>query len=121
MDSDKNYSSAPLNRTKKRIIKEIKSVNGYVWVTKGREIENYISLQKFLELKSLPLVSKFDSIFDYMIKIKKKTGKKYYSNKVLLAENIRAYIFKENYLNSLDLALQLKSITTTIKKWNGVK
>lgn len=124
MDSDKNYLNAPLNKTKKRIIQEIKSVKGHVWVTKGREVENYIpleSLQNYLDLKSQPSISKFDSVFDYLIKIKKKIGKKYSTKKVLFAENIREFITKENYLNDHDLEIQLKSITNAIKKWNGMK
>ena len=48
-------------------------------------------------------------------------GKKYSTNKVLFAENIREYITKENYLNSHDLKIQLKSITDAINKWNGIE
>ncbi len=124
MDSDKNYISAPLNTTKKRMIDEIKSVNGFVWVTKGREVENYIpleALQKLLELNSLPSVSQFDSVLDYLVKVKKKIGKKYSANKVLFAEVMREFITKDNYLNSYDLEPQLKSITATIKKWNSIR
>lgn len=123
MDSDKRYLTAPLNDTKKRIIKEIKPVNGYVWVTKGREIENYIpneSLKTFLDLKSLPAVSQFESVRDYMVKVKKKIGKKYYVNKVLLAEDIRQFITNGNFISNYDLEIQLKTIITHIKKWNGI-
>ena len=43
IDSDKTYPNKPLNATKKRIKEEFSSVGGYCWITKGNEIENYIS------------------------------------------------------------------------------
>lgn len=42
VDSDKTYYQTPLNKTKNRIIKNFEENKGFVWVTKGREIENYI-------------------------------------------------------------------------------
>jgi hypothetical protein len=41
MDSDKRSAYAKINDTKKRLMTEF-SVGGLAWVTKGREIENYI-------------------------------------------------------------------------------
>jgi hypothetical protein len=42
IDSDKSHRGDRLNNTKKRIISEFSAGSGVVWVTKGREIENYI-------------------------------------------------------------------------------
>ena len=42
MDSDKKAQQTPLNANKDRIIEEFNTINGVSWVTKGREIENYI-------------------------------------------------------------------------------
>lgn len=42
IDSDKTSAHAPLNATKRRIASEFSSGAGIAWVTKGREIENYI-------------------------------------------------------------------------------
>ncbi|WP_136253303.1 AAA family ATPase [Onishia niordana] len=42
MDSDKRKAEDDINSTKKRIVKELGEVGGVAWVTKGREIENYI-------------------------------------------------------------------------------
>ena len=42
MDSDKATSRSPVNATKLRIKKELEGHGGIVWITKGREIENYI-------------------------------------------------------------------------------
>ncbi|MCD4720522.1 MAG: ATP-binding protein [Desulfobacula sp.] len=42
-DSDKSSSKKHLNLTKKRLRKEFNRGPGFTWVTKGREIENYIN------------------------------------------------------------------------------
>ena len=42
MDSDKRHARTRLNSTKIRIQGEIKQFGGFVWITKGREIENYV-------------------------------------------------------------------------------
>lgn len=42
MDSDKSNSRASINATKKRILDELSESPGIAWVTKGREIENYV-------------------------------------------------------------------------------
>ncbi len=42
IDSDKKSKRALLNSTKTRIINEFADARGMAWVTKGREIENYI-------------------------------------------------------------------------------
>jgi energy-coupling factor transporter ATP-binding protein EcfA2 len=43
MDSDKRNSRSQINDTKKRIIAEFESKQAFFWVTKGREIENYVA------------------------------------------------------------------------------
>lgn len=42
MDSDKRILHAHLNETKRRIRDQFTDGSGFAWVTKGREIENYI-------------------------------------------------------------------------------
>jgi predicted ATPase len=42
MDSDKKSAHSPVNDTKKRLREEFASGEGVCWITKGREIENYI-------------------------------------------------------------------------------
>jgi len=42
MDSDRKTADAPINGTKQRVAGEVEKVAGYVWVTNGREIENYL-------------------------------------------------------------------------------
>lgn len=49
IDSDKPDESAPLNATKMRLQEEFNKINGFVWVTAGREIENYLGGSRRLE------------------------------------------------------------------------
>lgn len=46
MDSDREYARQPINGTKKRVAAEFDNGPGFAWITKGREIENYILSEK---------------------------------------------------------------------------
>ena len=48
-DSDKDKSRARISATKQRLKKEFNSGPGFAWVTKGREIENYLNFDKLEE------------------------------------------------------------------------
>jgi predicted ATPase len=45
MDSDKSDENSKINETKKRIITEFEDGGGQAWLTKGREIENYVPFE----------------------------------------------------------------------------
>jgi predicted ATPase len=54
MDSDKSNPHGRGNDTKKRIAEEISKGGGMAWLTKGREVENYVDFDKLQEtIKSL--------------------------------------------------------------------
>lgn len=42
IDSDRRKQNDRLNETKRRVIQEIEKAAGFAWVTKGKEIENYL-------------------------------------------------------------------------------
>ncbi len=42
IDSDQSNAHKPINSTKQRIRDEFKENDGFVWITNGREIENYV-------------------------------------------------------------------------------
>jgi len=46
IDSDKSSAHAKINDTKKRIIEEFEVGGSKAWLTKGREIENYVSFEE---------------------------------------------------------------------------
>lgn len=43
IDSDRASGTATLRHTKERVIEEMRAIDGFTWVTAGREIENYYS------------------------------------------------------------------------------
>ena len=49
MDSDKRDADAEINATKQRILNEWGPHSGFPWLTRGREIENYVDPQAMFE------------------------------------------------------------------------
>lgn len=122
LDRDGKSSTAKLNETKNRIIQEIGQEK--IWVTKGREIENYITdmtINKWLE-KSHNIKTKiginanlkFEEILDKNEKAKKI---KYNLNKNKFALQLVDHI-NENDLVTLDLKVKIQQMIFLIKQWN---
>lgn len=65
IDSDKKTSHSPINSTKKRIKEDCDKNNTMYWITKGREIENYIPDALIKKLKVLKKVKNIFSISKY--------------------------------------------------------
>ena len=49
IDSDRNRKNDPINKTKERLKSQFAKAPGMVWITAGREIENYIDHAKLQE------------------------------------------------------------------------
>ncbi len=96
IDSDKRYQAAPLNDTKKRIIEEFDKLDMFCWVTKGKEIENYIPKDAIESMAGKVIrkkCEKYDLFPDYI-----NTYYKNFANKkVPFANEIKDYITTENY------------------------
>jgi len=79
IDSDRNTARGKINSTKARIKKEFDKGPGFAWITKGKEIENYIPQQILLEaIKDIcpdpPKLNKYDrftNVLNYRAKSKK--------------------------------------------------
>ncbi|MBU1418344.1 MAG: ATP-binding protein [Proteobacteria bacterium] len=96
IDSDKAFPQTPLNATKVRLIKEFDQGPGHCWVTKGREIENYIptdQIEATLQKKnpSAKPIGKYGT-YDNVLKIKSRKGKEEQASKTAIASYIT-----ENY------------------------
>lgn len=125
IDRDGRTISAKLNDTKTRIQNEIGE--NKTWITKGREIENYISndvLQKWLkEDYSIETIVENESntkLEDNISKVGKATEKiKYNLNKNKYANEIVKHIDVSNF-DILDLKHNLDNLVSTIRKWNKV-
>lgn len=116
IDSDKRKDNARINATKSRIRKEFEDMEGFCWITKGKEIENYISTEglrrKFGD--SLPELGQYDLFPDYI----DSKYKNFSSRKVAFAKSIVDYITAENSKNIMDLKKQIEKLYSLIQKWN---
>ncbi|WP_310379772.1 AAA family ATPase [Flavobacterium sp.] len=124
MDRDGKTISQKLNDTKLRIQSELGNNN--VWVTKGREIENYLSNNSIKEWidKNYKIKSNFENEINTKLEesissIANSEKIKYNLNKNKYASEIIQFIKKED-LNILDLNSNISNLVETIKKWNKI-
>ena len=116
IDSDKRNDSSRINTTKSRIRKEFEEMDGFCWITKGKEIENYISTNS-LRAKfgdSLSELGQYDLFPDYI----NSKYKNFSSRKVAFAKSIVEHITADNSKDILDLKKQIEKLYSLIQKWN---
>ncbi|MDQ7918409.1 AAA family ATPase [Mesonia sp. MT50] len=115
MDRDGFSSKTKINLTKRRIKEEIGDRN--CWITKGREIENYLTektIQNWLEVDKVKINPdlKLEEIVSKIHKNKYNTAKTKYSKEII------KHITIED-LDILDLKLKVKQLTNRINDWNA--
>ena len=122
IDSDKKVADGEINDTKKRVQKEFKKGSGFVWITQGKEIENYLR-PKIIEQTLIALygedieISKY-SQYGNCVRLRKKGEEKYKAaDKVKLASRI---VEKEVDFSVLDLDSQITSLIQYIRKSNSL-
>ncbi len=122
LDRDGKTMNTKVNDTKKRIIDEIGEGNN--WITKGREIENYLSdktISKWLSekhgYKSNVINDKDTKLEDNILNSDKKIKLKYNLSKTAFSSEIANYIDKDS-LEVLDLKDNLLNLIEKINKWN---
>ena len=49
IDSDKRKNNSKINETKKRVKNEFEKYGAFCWITKGKEIENYLEKEAIEE------------------------------------------------------------------------
>lgn len=135
MDSDKSNIRSPLNTTKQRLLTEFSGEGGICWVTKGREIENYVdhellqSAVKSLNLSSYDLPSG-GGLFDHSLYFFRKSPKRrksdadQFKNEALLERNIdkvevaRRVCVRAPNLDLLDLREHVELLVQMIRRAN---
>ena len=125
IDSDKRNQQTRLNDTKQRIISEIESNCGFAWVTKGKEIENYIpskAIKKWLDIEKdhFKQSEQYEDFFVYLDGVSSGKGRYYSTRKPLLAEELSSYFSKEDIAGVLDLSQQLDAVCQKIRNWNNL-
>jgi hypothetical protein len=123
MDSDrkdgtgtKRRPAARLNATKRRMIKEIEDSGGVCWVTKGREIENYMTTELWSKVcgKAIPNIGEYDDIMENSaIKTILKGDK-------VDAAHRSTQLMESSDLDWLDLKERISELVFSIRKWNNV-
>lgn len=117
IDSDKRNQQASINSTKKRIVEEFEALHMFSWVTKGKEIENYITAATLAEKfgKNIKQCGKYALFPEYI--------KRYYNGfigkKVQFASEVIPFITAENTRGHLDLEEKIKKLYSQITRWNG--
>jgi len=120
IDSDKENSGIKINATKARLVHEFNHGPGYSWVTKGREIENYLPPEQIkAAIKSVKPSAKCNSNlgkYDNTLSIITKSNKESQVSKVEVAK----YIVKSNDvdLSTLDLESQIDKLIMFIEESN---
>ena len=126
MDSDKKNRNQWINPTKRRIKAEFEKNNGVVWVTKGREIENYLEEELLLDtISSVHSRSNVESLaesgnYGCVVKYKNKNGEEKDIDKLLVAKKYVELESTPNY-SQLDLETQINQVVKFIKESNNIQ
>lgn len=115
MDSDLDNNEDTIRETKQRIKKEFEDKNMFVWVTMGREIENYISSNDLNEVygeNRYQDIGQYERFSEYISRDENQFDRQ----KVEFAKSICKYI---KNLDVFDLKEKLTEVVERIKKWNN--
>ncbi|WP_289056071.1 ATP-dependent nuclease [Carboxylicivirga marina] len=122
LDRDGKTMNAKINDTKSRITSEIGDQNS--WITKGREIENYLSdkvIKAWLSSKHGKsnefIGDKNTKLEDSLVQTDNKIKIKYNLSKTAYSAEIAEFI-DEASLDVLDLKSNLQNLKSQIIKWN---
>lgn len=117
IDSDKRNKQMSINATKKRVQSEFEENNLFCWITKGKEIENYISNRTINEYyaSSLTQVKPYELFPDYINAL----CNNFSSQKVKFAQDITDKMTLED-ITILDLKDKVSKLISIIKKWNHI-
>ena len=121
IDSDKKSDQSRINNTKSRIKKECEENNIMCWITNGREIENYLSIdiiKNSLNTESNILFNKFEDIKNVLNSLGENLGNKFEADKVKYAKIFIENMTIDNCKNILDLDSNMKKVVKIIEKWN---
>lgn len=122
IDSDKTSKAKPINATKKRIQEEFEKNGQLCWITKGKEIENYVPKQIISSFYSKTVNEEFeqyDTIDKFLNKYQDNEGEKFRKSKIKYAQDYIEKMTLENIINSFDLDEKMKKVIKEIEKWNN--
>lgn len=121
IDSDKTSKAKPINDTKKRIQQEFENNNQLCWITKGKEIENYVPkeiLDMFYEKIIDEEFEQYTTIDTFLNKYKDDEGEKFKRSKIKYAQQYVEKMTIDNMRDILDIDSNMKKVIREIEKWN---
>jgi len=115
MDSDKHQEDEPIRKSKLRVKSEMEANDYLVWITEGKEIENYIPAEAVNKVFSSgkSQVEKYEPFNRYIEEL----DDSFSSHKVEFAKDIVKYINREN-MGVLDLTERISELLARIEQWN---
>ena len=115
IDSDKRNRQSTINETKRRVQGEFDTNKLFCWITKGKEIENYITCRTINAHYGsvLAQVKQYELFPNYISSI----NSSFSSQKVKFAQDLTDDITADD-LDILDLKEKVTKLATVIKKWN---
>lgn len=116
MDSDKTNRQSKINLTKQRILDEFERYGMFAWITKGKEIENYLAAGSINNVFGSKLDEcgpylKFDQYIQNIFP-------SFLNSKVEFAKKICGQLKKPDFADKLDLKKQIIELYKNIEKWN---
>ena len=105
-----------INATKLRVKDEMELIGGFVWVTEGREIENYVSSRLWELLRSglQPIPILYESVVEA-------SGLAHLKGDKILLAHKAAELSTADDLAELDLRLRVSELCSAIRKWNRIE
>lgn len=119
IDSDICSKKKNINLTKSRIKKEFEAVNMFCWITKGKEIENYIPYQAINSAYGSNLSRQCEATELFSNYIKQVIHDSVF-NKVKFSHEVVKYINDGNSETLLDVRKMITKLCDEIKKWNDL-
>ncbi|RAP40398.1 hypothetical protein BYZ73_15770 [Rhodovulum viride] len=128
IDSDKSSPKAPLKPAAQRLLDEMRDSECVVWITKGREIENYVDpavLQDAFKAchptiyRNPDKVGQYDHAFYFVRKNVRKPEDKVYTKGDKVGAALRV-CEKPADLSMLDLKARIGELAAMIRRANGV-
>lgn len=120
-DSDRKNSSGSLKPRVAQLIKEVADTRAMVWVTRCKEIENYIPKDAFEGVHGKNLlthIGEYESIQDYL-RSNKISNAKEYTNKHAKAFAYAEHMTRNNLSFRPELEVQLIELVKKIRSWNS--
>ncbi|APQ11302.1 hypothetical protein BJP27_07250 [Pseudomonas oryzihabitans] len=120
-DSDRKNAKGPLKGRVTKLVDKIVDSSGYVWVTKCKEIENYIppeAIGKVYERAGIPPIGTYEYIQDYLNAHKISKAKEY-RDKHQKAVEFARHFTRENLSFRKDLGIEMEKIIDKIRGWNS--